>query len=50
MEHTKPVTEETTPYETPELVEIGDAGELTLGWTNRDCADGCDCTKYLCGS
>ena len=50
MEDKKVVTEERAAYEAPELVEIGDAGELTLGWTNRTCADGCDCTKYLCGS
>lgn len=36
-------------YEAPEIFEIGDASKLTLGFTNRTCVDGCDCTKHLCG-
>jgi len=32
-------------YEAPEIIELGNAAELTHGWTNLDVADGCDCTK-----
>jgi hypothetical protein len=35
------------PYERPEIVELGDAGDLTLGMVKLDVTDGCDCTK--CG-
>jgi hypothetical protein len=34
-------------YERPEILELGDAGALTMGVTNQTVADGCDCTK--CG-
>jgi hypothetical protein len=37
-----------TGYETPELMEIGDARELTLGWPNNPCADACECTRPCC--
>lgn len=32
-------------YERPEILEIGAAEEVTLGFTNREVSDGCDCTK-----
>ena len=32
-------------YETPEIVELGDARELTLGRPNLSCDDNCECTK-----
>jgi hypothetical protein len=32
-------------YEAPDMIEIGSSMSLTLGWTNLDIADGCDCTK-----
>ena len=32
-------------YETPEIVDLGDARELTLGRPNLSCDDACDCTK-----
>ena len=35
-------------YEAPEVVELGDADELTLGRPNLPDDDACDCTK--CGS
>lgn len=35
-------------YEAPEIVELGDARELTLGRPNLDLDDACDCTK-ACG-
>jgi len=35
------------PYERPAIVELGDAGDLTLGMTSLDAVDGCDCSK--CG-
>ena len=33
-------------YEAPEVIELGDAEELTLGWASREYPDGCDCTKW----
>jgi hypothetical protein len=32
-------------YERPEILELGDAGDLTLGMVKLDITDGCDCTK-----
>ncbi len=32
-------------YQRPEILEIGQAAELTLGFVNRKVCDGCDCTK-----
>jgi len=32
-------------YESPELIEIGDARELTLGQIAKKVPDACDCAK-----
>jgi hypothetical protein len=32
-------------YEVPEILELGDAGDLTLGMPNLPCDDACDCAK-----
>jgi hypothetical protein len=32
-------------YQTPEIMEIGQAEEMTLGFTAKAVPDGCDCTK-----
>lgn len=32
-------------YEAPEVVELGEAKKLTLGFTAKPIVDGCDCTK-----
>ena len=32
-------------YERPEILEIGAAGQLTLGRPNLECDDACGCTK-----
>ncbi len=33
------------PYEQPEIVELGDASDLTLGCANYDQVDSCNCTR-----
>lgn len=33
------------PYEAPEVAELGNAGDLTLGMRDKDVVDGCDCSK-----
>jgi hypothetical protein len=35
----------TMTYEAPEMIEVGSSMNLTLGWTDLDISDGCDCTK-----
>lgn len=32
-------------YEAPEVFEIGNASEVTLGRADKPVDDGCDCTK-----
>lgn len=32
-------------YEAPEIFELGDASQITLGEPNKPCADNCDCRK-----
>jgi hypothetical protein len=32
-------------YQSPEIMEIGQAEEVTLGFTAQAVPDGCDCTK-----
>lgn len=36
---------EKSVYELPEIFEIGDASEMTLGSPALPCIDACDCTK-----
>jgi hypothetical protein len=43
--HLTPETQHKPSYEPPEMIEIGAVAEKTLGWPNRECPDGCDCTK-----
>ncbi len=35
-------------YETPEVLELGAAEELTLGAPFGPCDDACDCSKRTC--
>ena len=38
-------TEEDAKYETPELLELGDVSELTLGAASKPNSDNCGCKR-----